>query len=245
MAHEVLDSVYGEPDVSTVLDARGDEQLNEVKRSLHQLVLVCRIRGDRPVSVGPAQRHAAEGSGVVDDRPDIDLGRSQLYVDRVRGVRGPSTLARIVLSPRLLAVNVVVTGNDHIVEVDVDSNPFAHGASLRPAGKGPLGSGHEDSGIPGRCRARRLNSVDSADAPSGLKRRASSSTSPVDPTVPGSRTARGSPVPWRETEPPRGEELNVCLARSVHREREPASFEQSSTCRRAPDRSSGTPASHD
>jgi len=144
MAHEVLDSVYGEPDVSTVLDARGGEQLNEVKRSLHQLVLVCRIRGDRPVSVGPAQRHAAEGSGVVDDRPDIDLGRSQLHVDRVRGVRGPSTLARIVLSPRLLAVNVVVTGNDHIVEVDVDSNPFAHGASLRPADdKGRLGSGHE------------------------------------------------------------------------------------------------------
>jgi hypothetical protein len=134
MAHEVLDSVYGEPDVSTVLDARGGEQLNEVKRSLHQLVLVCRIRGDRPVSVGPAQRHAAEGRGVVDDRPDIDLGRSQLHVDRVRGVRGPCTLARVVLSPRLLAVNVVVTGNHHIVEVEVDSNPFAHGGSLRPLG---------------------------------------------------------------------------------------------------------------
>src|SRR5690606_196376 len=147
---EVLDDVDGESDVGAVLRARRREQLGEVDGAVDELALVAGVDGHRPVGVGAAHHDRAERRCVVEDRADIHTRIRDALLDRLGGVPGV-----VVLEPAA-PVELVVTRDDDVVEVDVDRHAGCFGWCL----------GHEPSSMRGyssRCRRSSTTTAMSAN----------------------------------------------------------------------------------
>src|SRR5690606_20198792 len=148
----VLQRVDGQPNVGAVLRPGGGEQLDEVDGAVDELLAVARVDRHRPVRVGASERQAAEGRGVVEDRVDVDLGGGELGVVE----------AVVPVAPEgALAVDLVVSGDDDVVEVEVDRDGVGvHGSSLPCARSLGSAAGAQDDSSTGRCRsAPRISSA--------------------------------------------------------------------------------------